>query len=186
MDKRIRVISIVFGATVLVVIAYTIYLIITLESSASIELLFLPFFAAGWLYFIECIILFIIFIKHLKKVWFMLLPIFLISSIVPIYFLNTWLDKRPVEVPKPAKLPVSMEEYINNRDMIIKDYRTKDLDSTNHLGQLLVTKVDIDTIIYSLDKTKFFGIIIIAELDKAKEYYCSEYRIGMRDGNIWK
>ncbi len=188
MDKRLKIILVALVANVLIVIVYTIYLILTLESSAGIELLFYPFFLAGWLFFIESIVFTLIFIKHLKQIWVILLLECLLSSPVPVWFLNHWLDSLPVTIPKAGKLPVTAEEYDSLKKMIVQDFKLKDLDSNNviiHEG-VTVLKVDIDNIIYSFNKEKFFSLIIAEAKNGDKVKYCTAYHVGRKGNNGWE
>jgi len=188
MDRRQKIVLIVFASTPVLVIGYTIYLIKTLDSSESIELLFLPLFAAGGLLFIESIVLSLVFVKHLKKLWSLLLPAFLISSPVPIWTLDKWVESLPAKIPKAGVLPVSLQEYENLKEIIIADYKSKDIDTVGYEihSKTKILKVDIDTIIYSPDTSKFFSILINTSSIDDKTKFSTGYRVGIKQGAAWK
>jgi hypothetical protein len=187
MNKRFKIILSVFGLTFLACIIYTIYLAKTIEESATIAIPFAFIFILGSALFCESIIFTLIFIKHFKEVLPLLLPVFLVTAFVPLYFLSKWNEKRPVEIPQPGQLPVTVQQYELDKAQIISDYKANDLDSNNiTITRDTIIDVKVDTIIYSTDMTKFFSIIIAVAKEGAKTKFCSEYRVGKKQNSDWE
>jgi len=144
-------------------------------------------FITGFIIFFESIVLIIVYFKHIKEVWMIILPVLLITGLVPLYFLNRWIENLPVTIPQPGKLMVSEETYNSDKEQIINDYKLRDLDSNNIKNTRdTILDVKIDTIIYSIDNTKLFSIIIAEAKDGIKTKYCTEYRVGFKQNNHWK
>ncbi len=187
MTKRALIIRI-YGLTAIACAIYTIYLIVTLQDkSNSIGIPFAFIGLLGLSIFIESILFAIIFFRHIKEIWKTLLPAFLIGGLIPFYFLNNWIENRPVKIPEAGILPVSIEQYELDKKIIISDFKLKDLDSNSiTIYREKVLDVKIDTIIYSADKTKFFAIIIAEAKNGVKTQFCSEYRVGRKNNNTWE
>ncbi|MFM2048573.1 MAG: hypothetical protein RI955_1121 [Bacteroidota bacterium] len=187
MNRRLIIILSIFGLTFLACIIYTIYLAKTNGESATIAILFAFVFVFGLALFCESIIFALIFVRHIKEVLPLLTPVFLITGLVPLYFLFNWYERRPVEIPQAGQLPVTVEQYELDKAQIIADYKKNDLDSNNvTITRDTVIDVKIDTIIYSTDLTKFFSIIIAVAKDGTKTKFCSAYRVGRKQNNAWK
>jgi len=187
MNKRFKIILSVFGLTFLVCIIYTIYLSVKIEESATLAIPFAFIAVLGLALFCESIIFALIYIRHLKEVLPLLLPVFLLTGFVPFYFLNKRYENRPAKIPQAGQLPVTIQQYDLDKAQIISDYKANDLDSNNITkARDTIIDVKIDTIIYSTDLTKFFSIIIAIAKDGSKTKFCSEYRVGKKQNNDWE
>ncbi len=187
MKKPVQFILGTFILTVIVVIVYTGYLFYTVPESSTLGIPFAFIFLTGFALFIESIIFAIIFYKYIATTWQILLPVFLLTSIIPIYFSYNWYSNRPVEIPKPGQLPVSIKEYEADCKLVIDDYLQTEVDSNNiDVYKDTIQTAFIDTIIYSFDKTNFFAIIIAAAKDNGKTKYCAKYRVGRLDSDKWQ
>jgi uncharacterized protein YebE (UPF0316 family) len=93
MKNPITTILVSYAVVILLVIIYTVYLAFTLADNQSLGI---PFAFVGVL---SCgmsavsFTLILIFHKQLKEVWPILIPEFVFSSIIPGYFLYSWLSK---------------------------------------------------------------------------------------------
>lgn len=185
-----RPVTIILGTFILTVIAgllYSIYLFKRVHESATLGIPFAFIVLTGLLLFVESIFFALLFYKHLATTWTILLPVFLLSSIVPIYFGHNWYSNRPVEIPLPGQLPVSVDKYKDHSKLIIDDYLQTEIDSNNiNIYRDTIQTAFIDTIFYSLDKTKFFAIIISVTNDNEKVKYCANYRVGKLVSDNWQ
>jgi len=186
----------VFVLTILAGLIYTIYLVKAVPNSATIGIPFAFIAVTCLALFAECIIFGLLFFKHLSTIWTILLPVFLLTSIIPIYFVYKRHSNRPVEIPLTGRLPVSITKYRADSKLIIDDYLQTELDSNNiDIYRDTIKTALIDTIFYSLDKKNFFAIMISIANDNGKVKYCSKYRVGRLvsgnwqlgkpNGNIW-
>ncbi len=196
MKKELIIIFSVFALTILAGLIYTAIIAKTTPESATITIPFVFIAVTGLAIFSECIIFALIFYKHLPTIWTNILPVFLITAIVPMYFISNWYDDLPVKVPSAGKLPVSIIQYQADIKLVLDHYLKTDLDSNRiDIYQDTIQSAQIDTIIYSINQTKFFAIIIAVAQDCNKLKYCANYRVGRRisntcelgipKGNIW-
>jgi len=196
MKRPISIILWTFALTLIVVILYTVYKFKTNPESSTLGIPFGFIVLSGLVLFIESIFFSILFYKHLASTWIILLPVFLFTSIIPIYFGYNSYSNKPVEIPKAGPLPVSIEKYNEDSRMIIDNYLQTDIDSNKiNIYQDTIQTAFIDTIFYSLDKTKFFAIITSVANNNGKVKYCANYRVGQLvmsnwqlwapKGNIW-
>jgi hypothetical protein len=175
-----------FLLTVIGVIVYDIYLIKSLPDSNLIALPFAFIALTGIALFIESIFFAIIFYRHFAITRTILLPVFMLTSIIPIYFGYNWYSNRPIKIPHPGQLPVSIDKFQADSKLIVDDYLTTEIDSNNiNIYQDTIQTAFIDTIFYSADKTKFFAIIIAVAKDKGKVKYCANYRVGKLVSDKW-
>jgi flagellar basal body-associated protein FliL len=187
MKKPIIIILSVFALTILAGLIYTVYLAKTIPESATIGIPFAFIAVTGLALFSESIIFALIFYRHLSIIWTVLLPVFIVTSIVPIYFIYGWYSNRPAEVPNAGQLPVSISQYQADIKLVIDDYLKTEIDSNSvDIYQDTIQTAQIDTIFYSLDKTKFIAIIIAIAKDGNKEKYCANYRVGRLIENSWE
>lgn len=187
MKKSIIIILSTFSLTILAGLIYTAYLAKTIPESASIGIPFAFIGVTALALFGECIIFALIFFRQLSTTWTILLPVFLITSIVPSYFTYKWFINRPVHVPIAGQLPVSIGQYQADCKLIVDDYLKTDIDSNRiDIYQDTIQIAQIDTIFYSSDKTKFFAIIISVAKDGNKLKYCANYRVGRQKTDTWE
>jgi hypothetical protein len=187
MKRPISIILRTFALTLIVVFLYTFYLFKTNPESSALGIPFGFIILLGLALFVECILFSIIFYKHLATTWTILLPIFLLTSIIPIYLSYNRYSNRPVEIPTAGQLPVSIDNYIADSKLIIDNYLQTEIDSNNiNIYQDTIKSAFIDTIFYSLDKTKFFAIIIAIANDNDKVKYCANYRVGKHISDNWQ
>ena len=185
-DRPILIILGTFALTVIAGLIYLFYLIKTVPESASIGIPFAFVGLTGLALFIECVLFVLIFYRKLGFVWFILLPVFLLTSIVPIYSINKWYSARPVKIPTAGKLPVTLKQYNADSKIVLEDYKTYDLDSNNiNIYQDTVFSTSIDTIIYNKDNSLFFAIIITSIKDTSKYKFGNEYRVGRKSTGTW-
>jgi len=186
--KRPTIIIIsVFALTIFVGLIYSVYLAKTIPESATIGIPFAFIAVTGLALFAECLIFGLVFFRRLSAIWTILLPVFLLTSIIPIYFGYKWYSNRPVDIPKPGQLPVSVDKYKTDSKLIIDDYLQTEIDSNNiNIYQDTIQTALIDTIFYTLDKTKFFAIIISIANDNEKVKYCANYRVGRLVSDNWE
>lgn len=160
--------------------------IFTFPDSRSIAIPFQVIFIISLLLFAESIVFLFVYIKRLKNILWVLLPVILITSLGPLEILNIWLKNRPADIPKPGKLPVTYAEYNSNEVQVINDYKKTDL---NSLGldsyDNLIKDTYVDTIIYSPNKIEFFAVIMAKAVEGKKESFCLAYRVGRRTNNDW-
>jgi hypothetical protein len=197
MYRRIIIILIIFLITIVACMAIFGFALHHSPSSDALGVFFSSFFLLGLLLFAESIILFVIYIKHLKELWFILLPVFLISSTIPIYLASLWFQNRPPVIPSPGPLSVSFKQYTKDKEQVIADFRQNSVNQkgVTYEGDTIID-VKIDSIIYSIDLMRFFAIIIGESRNGDKIQYCSFYRVGQKKqvngwelaspkGNIW-
>jgi len=187
MKKPINIILSVFILTILGGLIYTLYLIKTIDESSTITIPFTFITVTGLSLLFECVVFTIIYYRHLSLIWTILLPVFIVTSLIPIYFIHGWYSARPDKIPKAGQLPVSINQYQSDSKLIIENCFKKEIDSNNvDIYQDTIKSVQIDTIFYSLDKTNFFAIIIAIAKDGKKQKYCSNYLVGRWSRNSWK
>ena len=187
MKLPVKIIVRVFSFTIIACIIYTVYMASTIDESATIAIPFGFLAVTGIALFSECIILSIIFHKQFSTVWKILLPVFIVTSIPQIYFFYSWYSNRPVNVPPAGQLLVSVSQYHKDINLIINDYLQTEIDSNSiDIYQDTIEAVKIDTIFYSLDKSKFFAIIIAIAKDGDSQKFCAKYRVGRRIKNSWQ
>lgn len=87
MNNPLKVILCIYGVSIGLCIAYAIYLITTVHVSATLGIPFTFIAVTALVLFSETILLTLVFITRLKEVWALLLLVFLITGVVPIYFL---------------------------------------------------------------------------------------------------
>jgi len=183
--------SIIFWSisiTLIIGILYTCYLFYVSDKSEGLIFLPLVFIVfTGLALFIETIIFTIVFYKHLRAIWTMLLGIFLVTSPIPIFLVYNYHAKETVYVPKPSHITVTPASYNTDSKMIIDDFLKNDIDSNGiDKDQDKVQKAFIDTIFYSLDKSKIFAIIIKEVKGRDEIQYCPAYRVGRLVSNKWE
>jgi len=187
MKRSISIILWTFASTLIIVILYTVYLFKTNPESSTLGIPFGFIVVLGLALFVESIFFSVIFYKQLATTWKILLPIFLLSSIIPIYFSYNGYSNRPVKIPNAGQLPVTYDTYKADSKLIIDNYLQTDIDSNNtNIYQDTIKSAFIDTIFYSLDKTKFFAIIIAIANDHDKVKYCANYRVGRYISDSWQ
>jgi hypothetical protein len=187
MKRQIIIILSVFVLTILAGLIYTVYLAKTIDESATIAIPFAFIAVTGLALFSECVIFTLIFYKHLSTIWTILLPVFLVTSIVPIYFIYGWYSDRPAKVPSAGQLPVSIIQYQEDIKLVIDDYLKTEIDSNSvDIYQDTIQTAQIDTIFYSSDMNKFFAIIMVIAKDGNKQKFCAKYRVGRRFENSWQ
>lgn len=187
MKRPTIIILSLFALTIFAGLIYTVYLAKTISESATIGIPFAFIAVTGLALFAECLIFGLVFFRHLSTIWTILLPVFLLTSVIPIYFGYNWYSNRPVYIPNPVQLPVSLDKYKTDGKVIIDDYLQTEIDSNNiNIYQDTIQTALIDTIFYSLDKTKFFAIIISIANDNGKVKYCANYRVGRLVSDNWE
>jgi hypothetical protein len=187
MNKQVAIILGTFFLTVVAGLIYSVYLFRTVQESATLGIPFAFVVLTGLLLFVESVVFAVLFYKHLATTWPILLPIFLVTSVIPIYFGYHWYSNRPVEIPVPGQLPVSANQYEADNKLIIDDYLQTELDSNSmNRYQDTIQSAFIDTIFYSPDKTQFFAIIISVANDNEKVKYCANYRVGKLASDKWQ
>lgn len=187
MKKPITCILGTFILTVIAGLIYSAYLFKTIDESSIIGIPFAFVGLTGLSLFVESILFALFYYKHLKTISIVLLPVFLLTSIIPIYFGYKWYSNRPVDIPLPGQLPVSIDKYRADSKLIIDDYLHTEIDSNSiDIYRDTIQSANIDTIFYSLDKTKFFAIIISIAKDNEKVKYCANYRVGKLVSDNWK
>jgi hypothetical protein len=187
MKRPVIIILSVFALTILAGQIYTVYLAKTIDKSATIAIPFAFIAVTGLALFAECIIFALIFYRQLSTIWTILLPVFLVTSVVPSYFTYKWYVNLPAKVPIAGQLPVSIEQYQTDSKLVVDDYLKTEVDSNRvDIYQDTIQTAQIDTVFYSLDKSKFFAIIIAIAKDGNKQKYCANYRVGRRIENSWE
>lgn len=187
MKRPYTIISVTFVLTLIAGVLYSIYLFMTVHESGTLVVPFVFIAITGMALFIESILFSLLFYKHLSTTWVILLPVFLMTSTVPIYFCYDWYSNRPVDIPLPGQLPVSIDRYEADSKLIIEDYLQNEVDSNsiNNYGDTIQSAF-IDTIFYSTDKTKFFAIIVAIAKYNDEVEYCSIYRVGRLVSDKWQ
>lgn len=187
MKSPIIIVLSVFVITVLGGLIYTAYLATTVSESETLGIPFTFIAVTGLALFGECIIFSLIFNRHFVIIWPILVPVFFVTSIVPIYLFINWNSNRPVGVPNPGQLPVTTSQYETDSKAVMEDYLkvATDINYTKIYQDTILT-AKIDTIFYSLDKASFFAIIIAFAKDGKSQKYCANYRIGKRIKNSWQ
>ncbi len=185
--KPIPIIKVTFVLTVITVICYDFYLTKTNPDINSIAIPFAFIALTGVALFVESIFFAIIFYRHIASTRRILIPVFLLTSMIPIYFIYNWYSDRPVKIPEPGLLNVSFAKYQTDSKLIIDNYLQTAIDD-NNIDEYrdTIQTASIDTIFYSLDKTRFFAIIIAVAKDKGKVKYCANYRIGRLVSDKWE
>jgi len=185
-----RPVTVILGTFILTVISgllYSIYLFKTVHESETLGIPFAFIVLTGLALFVESIVFALIFYKLLATTWTILLPVFLLTFIIPIYFSYNWYSNRPVVVPLPGQLPVSIDKYKTDSKLIINNYLQTEIDSNNiNIYRDTIQTAFIDTVFYSPDKNKFFAIIISIANDNNKVKYCANYRVGRLVSENWQ
>jgi hypothetical protein len=186
-DRPIYIILGTFGLTIIAVLIYLFFLIKTVPDNASIGIPFGFAVLTGLALFVESIVFAVVFFKRLRQIWFLLVPVFVITSVIPIYMFIHWYSDRPVKIPLAGQLPVTLEQYNIDSKIILQDYKTYDLDENSvNIYQDTITTTSVDTIIYNSDKTRFLAIIITVIKDTSKYKFGNAYRIGLKSSGTWE
>ena len=197
MKKPLFTVLLVFSLIILGGVVYTVYMTLTLkDESTSIGIPFAFLGVTGLGLFFASIILTIVFVKRLQNIWPLLLSTFVLTGMIPAWFIYHWWSDRPVSVPTAGPLPVAVDKYNSDIKLVLEDYMEYDLDSINvNITRDTIISEEIDTIFYSPDKLKFFAIIIAVAKNGNNLKYCSVYRVGRQNseyyeigvprGNIW-
>ncbi|PQJ09236.1 hypothetical protein CJD36_018460 [Flavipsychrobacter stenotrophus] len=183
--RSTKIIKWTFGLTFLGVLLYSIYLWNITDQSAQlgVPFAFIAFLSLGW--FIESVLLAIIFFKDLKKNWPILLSFFLLTCFAPISFIKETYERRPAIIPQPGPLTVPIEVYQADCKLAVVNYLAKNMDS-NHVTPYGDTiTYEIDTLFYSPDHKYFFAIIIASNTRNGRTRFQSEYRAAKRSNAGW-
>jgi hypothetical protein len=187
MKNRKKIIIITYLASIIVSLIYSVYILFTGPESSTLGVPFAFILLSDLSLFVVSIFFMILYVKYFYEIWQIVVPTFIITSLIPIYFIISWHNNKPLKIEKSSVLPVSSQQYSNDSNLIINDYKTKEIDSNGFdKYRSKIYSVIIDTIIYSKDYNKFFSIIITNALDdENKLVYCSEYRVGKKENKNW-
>jgi len=164
-----------------------IYGFYTAHESATLGIPFGFVVLTGFALFVESFLFLFVFLKHIKETWILLIPVLTITSIIPLYFANSWYENLPVEIPQSGPVPVSEAVYKEHRIKIIENYWELEVDSNRITNTRdTIQNVFIDTIIYSNDLKKYFAIIIAVANDGQGLKYCANYRVGRQETTKWE
>lgn len=178
-----------YSVTAVAVVVYFIYSAFQLDESSSIGLLFFPLYALGlfalfaWA---ESLLFMLLFAGSFAEVRRLLLPVFLVSTVAPLWLLYAWYEDRPAPIPPPGILPVTEEKYTGDKEAISDDFMNRDFAVWSKQNRIdTVYEVRVDTIIYSKDLKHFFAFVVVSTLSENQHWYFNEYRVGVRSGDAW-
>lgn len=178
-----------YAFTAVAVLAFLVYSAFQLDESSSIGLLFFPLYALGLfalLAWAESLLFMLLFAGSFREVRSLLLPVFIASSIAPVWLLITWFNDRPAPIPAPGQLPVTEAEYAGDKEAIANDFVTKDVGIWSEQMRVdTIYEVRVDTIIYSEDLKRLFAFVVVSVRSENKHWYFTEYRVGSRGGEEW-
>lgn len=178
--------------TALGLLGHFIYLCFTIESSASIGLLFAPIWLFGLfviLSWVETLIVGILFFKLARMLPKPLLVAFFITGACYGALLYWWgRPEKHAEVPAPAELPVEVALYQEHLDTLarlytrtsayVKSYYRNDIDT--------LYSVTTDTIIYSPNTDTLLAFIFLSGPKEGAEQHCNETMAGIKSADGWR
>jgi hypothetical protein len=184
-----RIILGTYAFTAVCVTVYFIFVAFGLGPSESIALLFFPLYALvvfALLICVESVLFMLVFAGSFSEVRSLLLPVFLITLVVPIALLFQWYGNRPASIPLPGPLPVSEAEYDETKESIAADFNARVLPLwIKHNRADTVFRVLVDTIIYSAQGDQLLSFIVISAESRGQHLYWNNYSAGSRRGVGW-
>lgn len=152
-------------------------------------MLFFPLYALGlfalfaWA---ESLLFMLLFAGSFREVRSLLLPVFLVSCVAPLWLLNAWYEQRPAPIPPPGILPVTGEKYTGDKEAISDDFMNRDIAVWSKRNRIdTIYDVRVDTIIYSKDLKQLFAFIIVSAMSENKHLYFNDYIGGSRSEEEW-
>ncbi len=178
-----------YALTAVSVVGFLVYSAFQLDESSSIGLLFFPLYALGlfalfaWA---ESLLFMLLFAGGFREVRSLLLPVFLVSSVAPLWLLNAWYEQRPAPIPPPGTLPVTQEKYADDKEAISEDFMSAGFAVWSKQHRVdTVYDVRVDTIFYSKDLKQLFAFLFVSAISEKEHLYFNDYRVGSRSGEEW-
>jgi hypothetical protein len=176
---KLHVILATYIVTGVGVLVYFILVGLRIEESQSIALLFFPLYiwgTAACFVWVESIVFMLLFMRSFSEIRRVVLPMFLLSSLVPVGLSLLWLVRQPADRPFGGTLPVSGTSYELDGMTIQSHFIDEVLPVwVDHHKVDTVYKVMVDTILYSQEGDKLFAFIILSTDGEDGPWYWNDY-----------